>query len=404
MPRGIIVLFFMRMRLGNWRNSIAQTKNALGSFFSFLWSHNHEILFALIFGVALLLRVYAFQERHYFYNGDYNRDYLVAHHIVAYHEFPLTMESGGFRMNSPAYFYFLTIPLLVKDSIISLGLFNVFLQLGALALVYMLGRALFGKLVGVMAFALFAVNENIVYQSRFVWQPYVMQPFILLSILLLYQSYARRSFRFLIGSIAAFLFAATLHQSVWALAPAYIFIAIMILYSQRRSLWHYAGSLAATFGIFILLYAPLIFYLSRQTVFTSQFSQGFSTFTVADKEFFSKSFVAQTQLLSKVFFLRGAYREEPIKNHTLQASLFSGGLFIRNIPSFAYNAILICMFVVLTMLYTHYAPRERKKKYVLLLLYIACASFITVTAFIPSDRFYYPLSYAALWHCYHLYC
>lgn len=140
-------------------------------FFNFCRAHSHEILLVLILCVALLLRLYGFQDRHYSYQSDYNRDYLVAHHIVAYHEFPLTGTDNQFgsRGDSPVYFYLLALPLLIKDDIIFLGLLNILLQLGALVVVYILARSMFGKPVGLIALAFFGLSQSIADQSNFVW-------------------------------------------------------------------------------------------------------------------------------------------------------------------------------------------------------------------------------------------
>ena len=96
---------------------ISHIQNQLIHFWKFLLFHRHEVLLVCILCAALLLRLDSFHDNHYSYQSDYNRDYLVAHHIVAYHEFPLTGPDGEFGSagNSPAYFYLLTLPLLLKD-------------------------------------------------------------------------------------------------------------------------------------------------------------------------------------------------------------------------------------------------------------------------------------------------
>lgn len=360
--------------------------------FNFCKSRSHEILLVLILCAAILLRLQSFGDRHYYDNGDYNRDYLIAHHIVAYHEFPLVGPEGGFGSagNSPAYFYFLALPLLIKDDIVFLGFFNVFLQMSALALVYFLGRTMFGKWTGFIAVALFATNENIIYQSNFVWQPHIMQPVLLLSFLLLALSYTRKSYVFLLSSIACFVFSSVLHQSVLALAPSYLIAAFLTLrVHQKQSLRHYAGAAACFFGIFILLYAPLLFYFSKNQTSIVSLSQSTSAFFSGNEESIMERLVSRTQLLSSIFFVHDAYAKlakNDVPERIFLAHAFSGLFNNSNMTIFL--SVMVSFLVATPVLFYLYGHREKQKKVMFLLLFGAIVQFLAITALVESNHFY----------------
>ena len=262
-----------------------RVQEKLINFFVIFRLYSHEIILFLILCAALLLRLYTFHDAHYSYMGDYNRDYLVAHHIITYREFPLAGPDGelGAASNSPAYFYLLTIPLLIKDDIIFLGLFNVFLQISSLILVYLIARAMFGKRTGLIAAALFGLSQTIIDQSKFVWQPHIMQPFLLLSLFLLYLGYARKNYGLMIGSVCVFLFSAVLHQSVFAFTPGYLFIIFLILRSHQKPFVFYAGIISIFLGALVLLHVPLFFYFTKH-------ADSFVSFSHSSRAFITVSF------------------------------------------------------------------------------------------------------------------
>lgn len=222
------------------------------------------LIFSIIVG-ALLLRLESFQGGHYLMNGDSNRDYLVAHHILAYKELPLTGPASrlSYHVNSPAYFYFLTLPLLLKDNYTFFNIFNIFLQMGALILVYLLARQLFGQSVGLATLALFAFNEKIIDQSNFAWQPHVMQPFLLLSFLLLAVAYTRKRYLLAALSVGCFTFAGTLHQSAFAVTPVYLIAIFLTLRTIGMHLRGYAGITTVFISSFALLHVPSLLYALR---------------------------------------------------------------------------------------------------------------------------------------------
>ncbi|TSC77841.1 MAG: Uncharacterized protein G01um101429_942 [Parcubacteria group bacterium Gr01-1014_29] len=337
-----------------YSKNISSIPSQLTHFWKFLTSRSHEILFVLILCIALLLRLDTFHGNHY-YHSDYNRDYLVAHHIVAYHEFPLTGPDGEFGSygNSPAYFYLLALPLLLKDDIVFLGIFNLLLQMVGLIIMYLLARSMFGKQAGLIAFVLFGLAGFIVAQSNFVWQPWIMQPFFLLSLLLLHRAHHYKKYGLLLFSIGAFLFSATLHQSVYAIAPVYIFAVILMLRMQWKSLAASAGVFGMFVTTFIVLHVPLLFYFNRNQNALPSFSES------------SRAFLT-------------------VNFHELFQNLFSRGkifwdfLLFRDDSALMTVLLLTGFFVAASIAYLCYGKQDREQKNFILILLVGVVQFFVI--------------------------
>lgn len=363
-------------------------KNRLIGSLKLVWSWNHEIFILVIFAAALFLRLQNFNNPDYHYIGDYNRDFLIAHHILEYHEFPLVGPNGRFGQitQSPIYFYFLALPLLIKDDIIFLGLFNVFLQLAALLLVYLLGRMMFGKPVGLGALAIFATNQHIIDQSNTVWQPHIMQPFLLLSILLLFLSYTYKRYWVVLSSIALFMFASVMHQSVLALVPFYLLTVYLILrVNQTKSWQHYAGIILYFFGSFILLYAPLLFYLLQNHTDVTSFLHPASTFFSGNNEGIILRLFSRTELLLSVFFTHNPFAW--LMRNTASQYFFAG-IFLSTFSNSLPPTFLLILASVLALTLFYFWRNRGRRRFMCSLAFGAILSFLTIATLAGSPHFY----------------
>lgn len=154
-----------------------------------------DYFFISIIFIALVLRVSGFVYPHYY--EDTNRDYLIAYHIVTYHEFPLNGPFGQLP-NSPLYYYLIAAFLLVNDSFLFLNYINIVLQLCFIWGVYIVSRNLFGMPTARIATLLAAVSQAVIQQSFFIWTPHVMQVFLMMSFVCLSFAYRMRSYKFLL--------------------------------------------------------------------------------------------------------------------------------------------------------------------------------------------------------------
>lgn len=193
------------------------------------WKYWYHTAFFLLLLIAFVLRL---ANLHYPVNNpEASRDYLVASHIVADQEYPFMGPWNGVLgsiKNSPLYYYVLAGLLLIRNDIMFLGIVNVLLQLATGWMIYLLAKKMFGEITGLFAAALFLFSRLNLVQSSEMWQPYLMQPFLNLSFLLMFMSYEKKNLSLLLISIFTFIFAAAIHNSVFVLAPTFFVLAFHI--------------------------------------------------------------------------------------------------------------------------------------------------------------------------------
>lgn len=212
--------------------------------------------------VLILLSFFIHMDRfgYPYFIQDGNRDYLVASHIIHYQEFPLSgPPAQGQLRNTPFYYYFLAGLLLINDSVVFLELVNVILQMICLVIIFLLASKMFSYSTGLIALLIFGFSQFAVYQSTMVWLPYVMQPFINFSFLLLLYAYLEKNYSYLIFSIVMFVLAGSLHNSAFGLVPTFIFLAILILKKQKANFLNYFLALFIFITSIFVFYAPMFF-------------------------------------------------------------------------------------------------------------------------------------------------
>jgi hypothetical protein len=217
------------------------------------------ILAALLF-IGFFLRLYTFTDvAAVSYQSDYNRDYLIADHIVRLHEFPLTGPEGQFGpyAESPLYFYLIALVLLWSNSIIFLGIINIVLQTALIFLGFLLAKELFGERTALLCAILLTFLDAVVAQSEYLWQPNLMQVFLLLSLLFLAWGYTRRRL-YLFLSPVFFVLAFAMHFSALAIAPLYV---IAVAYLERNRMSSFFRWCALGVAAFLIIYAPPIWYV-----------------------------------------------------------------------------------------------------------------------------------------------
>ncbi len=240
--------------------------NAIGRFFASRELHIALVVAVVILGafLRLFVLVYPPSPEHWpqLQHSDYNQDFLVAYHAVKYGEIPWNGPGGllGTRWVSPMYFYTLSAFLLIYPDIKFLSFANMILQVLSLIGVYALARILFGRHVGLIALALFAFSNGVIWQSHFNWQPYLMQPFSILSYILLALGYKRGRRGLIYCSIVVFLFAMTMHYSMVALAPTFSLLVLASLRSMGATKREYMQSAGLALFTAVTLHLPPILY------------------------------------------------------------------------------------------------------------------------------------------------
>ncbi len=181
------------------------------------------MLFLIILLVSFLVRIsrFDFPASYTFAWGDGTRDFLVASHILKYHELPL---NGPYNLlydvgvhNSPIYFYIISLPLALFNNILTLSLVNIFIQLGVIILIYLIAKLKLNYTAAIAAVLLFSFNPEVIKQADFVWQPYLMLPLALLAL------YLKLKGRHLLG-LAILCLASLIHSSAYPWVPLFFFL------------------------------------------------------------------------------------------------------------------------------------------------------------------------------------
>lgn len=229
-----------------------------------------KILLFAIFLIGLSLRIPGFDYpiSHIFIWGDGTRDYLVANHILKYHEFPLAgpynifYESG--ILNSPLYFYLLAAFLFPFNHILSLSFINIILQMVTMALIFHIGKKIFNKNTATLAIIFYSLNPKIIEQADFLWQPTLMQPVVLLSLYFLIN--AQKSLLLMMISLMLLSLALTIHNSALPWLPLFLILTFFKLKERKKVIYYFAALSIIPLSLAIF-HLPLIFYYLNNAVF-----------------------------------------------------------------------------------------------------------------------------------------
>lgn len=204
------------------------------------WLHHlriHEWLCVGLLLISFLIRFYNFDYP--IINGEVQRDYLVGRHIAYFGERVLTgpccLWNGTFGnlRHSPVYYYFIAFLLRLFDNLMWVSFVNLALQVLSVWLLFKIGQLLFNSKTGLVAATFFALSSYGVEQSVYMWQPRLMSAFFLLTALLLTLTWKKHERRFLFVALPLFIFAGSIHSSLFALMPSLI---VLIVYFFRKKI------------------------------------------------------------------------------------------------------------------------------------------------------------------------
>lgn len=165
------------------------------------------------------------------HGDDMYRDYVIARNIVLYHEYPLVgpvmnayAQPFGAMRNSPVYYYVLSLPLLFYDHVLALGIFGILLQLITIVFFYILGSFLWSKKIGCATAVLYGVASLSFHEYSYPWQPQMMEPFFILSLILCAITYKKRTVLNIVMTGVVVCAATLIHVSAVLLVPLYIYV------------------------------------------------------------------------------------------------------------------------------------------------------------------------------------
>lgn len=223
-------------------------------------------LIVLILSLAARISILNYPSNYTYRWGDGTRDYLVAHHIIKYKEFPSLGPYNLLAINgaqsSPFYYYLLSLFLWPFDNLFSLSVVNLLLQIAIVICIYLLSQRLFHPVSALLASILFSFVPEVLRQAEYIWQPFVMQFFAYSSLLFLAFAHFKKSYRLLVVSVILAIIALSLHHSFFSWVPALFALTVLVLKKIKKLdfLKGLFGLCLATVATFTLLYLPVIIY------------------------------------------------------------------------------------------------------------------------------------------------
>jgi 4-amino-4-deoxy-L-arabinose transferase-like glycosyltransferase len=141
--------------------------------------------------VAGFLRLYRLDTAAF--SGDQSTLFLLAYNAVHHGLIPATSNGASILiMNPPATVYFLMFPALFSPdplwAVIMTALFNVI----AILITYIFTRRYYGRLAATIAALLYATAGTPIVFSRFIWQPNLLAPFVILYLFALFWGVVER--------------------------------------------------------------------------------------------------------------------------------------------------------------------------------------------------------------------
>jgi 4-amino-4-deoxy-L-arabinose transferase-like glycosyltransferase len=153
------------------------------------WYRNWECY--LIVLVASFLRFYGVDRSQF--EEDQVLLFRMAYDAVHHGLLPVTNgpNSLGFAI-PPGLLYFYMLPAALSDNPVLAVLLNSFFAVAAVLLTYIFVTRYYGRFAGAVAGLLYAAAPVPLIYSRFIWQPNMMQPFVVLFFLALFRGVVDR--------------------------------------------------------------------------------------------------------------------------------------------------------------------------------------------------------------------
>ncbi len=142
------------------------------------WKYSSVLILSLLFLVGLFLRTYLI-DKNLFFGPEQGRDMLVVKSIVLDHKLvligPTTAVEGIYH--GPLYYYLSAIPFFFsKGNPLFISLFFIFLNALSVFLVYLVGKELFSKRIGMIASLFFTFSFGAVVMARWLSHPPLIIP------------------------------------------------------------------------------------------------------------------------------------------------------------------------------------------------------------------------------------
>lgn len=195
-----------------------------------------DYFFLILIVFAIGLRFARFEQT-YDWIADNTRDFLVAKHIVEYHDFkwiaPWAAGSHNYLANSVFYYYFLA--LLYYFSFGQVFYYQLLFAIVSTAIIlifaYLFAKLLFAdKSRRYGSVLLFCLMPTLNLYGRSVFQPYLLAPFLMMSFYYFLAAFKKKSLKQLNFALIFYFIALNLHYAALILLPWIIGMSIYLQY------------------------------------------------------------------------------------------------------------------------------------------------------------------------------
>ena len=160
---------------------------------------------------------------------------LLAQDALANGQLPLTgMPSSVGVPNAPASVWLLMLPYALTNNPLVATLFVAVLNVGGVAVLYLLAREMLNREAALAAGVLYAVNPWAVLYSRKLWAQDMHTPFILLGLWLGWRGFTRGGRVMQALSLPVLVFGLQMHYAAWVLLPLW---AGLLVIGRRQIRW-----------------------------------------------------------------------------------------------------------------------------------------------------------------------
>jgi len=154
-----------------------------------LWLCTWELYPILL--IASILRLTALNTTAF--GGDQSALYQLAYDAIHYGLLPVTSNNASiFNMHPPLADYFLLLPLVFSVNPLWGAVMTALFNVVAVLLAYSFTRRYYGRVAATIAALLFATAQTAIVFSRFIWQPTLLSPFVLLFLFALFRGVVER--------------------------------------------------------------------------------------------------------------------------------------------------------------------------------------------------------------------
>lgn len=225
-------------------------------------SQRTELLIVLVvLIIGFTFRLWRLTSRYDVTQGDVARDYLVARHIIVFHEYvglgPPNSVFDDLR-NSPFYYYFLATPLLIKDSIYTLGVFGVLLQIITIVSAWWFTRTIFGRAAAFICFFLYVASAQFITHTEFMWQPFAAHTLFNTSYALLALGYVKKQYSVVFLSAILYVFGLGIGFYGIPAIPVFVALLICVLLSVRAKTSQFVAIFLSMASIGAIFYVPVL--------------------------------------------------------------------------------------------------------------------------------------------------